>query len=467
MTKSTDLTFAGPNPNLQQALADVENALLTAVEHGDAIEAELIKANDKLTSEIRDRVKAERRLAKVLEAVSRQNQDLELLVQTITEHSDDIDVHWLKRYAEVENLSNTDILTGLSNRRLFEKTLEQEWSRCRRENLNVALLMCDVDFFKNYNDRYGHPQGDEVLRAVGESISKICKRPGDFAARVGGEEFAILLPNTDAEGAFGIAESLRTELFDRGIEHLNSPFGRVTMSLGIAVLDPSSGVDAGELIVKADEQLYRAKNVGRNCACSSDDPNGNLHLLKVEKVGEPIHVDETKVMESLVLSFSPSLFSLQERWRSNGLSADFLADYVSTFCPVNGDESDAEMQKASFRSAISYIANELLENGMKHSLNSIPYPITIRVILEADQILFVASNMATTESANTFMEFVKKLDDSDPQEFYISILENSDAQTSGLGLVTMINDYEASLAWEFEETSRETSRVSTKVRLKI
>jgi len=467
MNEDSQRRNTSDSETLRQALSDVEIALLTAVEHSEVIENELLNANDKMISEIRERVVAERRLAKVLEAVSRKNEDLELLMQNIIEHSDDSDVRWLERYSEVETLSFTDSLTQLGNRRRFETVLDQEIARCRREGSEISLLMCDVDFFKQYNDRYGHPAGDQALKDIAKILETTCKRPGDCATRIGGEEFALLLANTDHDGALAIAEKIRTTLFDKDIEHLNSSFGRLTLCVGVATLKPDSTMDAVGLIASADSFLYKAKQAGRNCSCSDVkiiDPNTSP---VVEHIGGLISIHETKVMESLVLSFSPSLFSLQQRWRNNGLSADFLADYVTTFFPGNGDEADIEIRKAEFKGAIGYIANELLENGMKHSLNNMPYPITMRLILEAEQILFIASNTVNLEAAEMYKGVVKELTERDPMELYIEILENSDSGTSGLGLITMMNDYGATLAWEFEQTSEETCKVSTKVKIEV
>jgi len=453
---------------LRQALMDMENTLLTTVEHGDAIETELLNTNDALQREIRARVVAERRLSTVLDAIERENTDLELLIKTITEHSDDIDVQWLERYSEVQSLSLTDPLTGLDNRRKFETDLNDEWTRAARSNQSIALLMLDVDFFKGYNDHYGHPAGDEALKLIASLLAAVCNRQGDWAARIGGEEFAVILSCADGDGAMVVAEKIRDDIFSKNIEHIKSPLGRLSISIGVSVFKPSQETDVADLIAEADRFLYVAKNGGRNCCCQASHTSSRVTTPAIELIGDPIDIDESQVMESLVLSFSPSLYTLQQRWRNNCLSADFLADYVSSFFPGNDDGIDTETRRAEFRGEISYIANEVLENAMKHSLNTLPYPITIRMILKENQILFIGTNTASPEAALKLKTFVRKLNDGNPEELYMEILESvAVSGESGLGLVTMINDYGAQLSWEFENVSEDVYTVSTKVKINV
>jgi len=145
---------------LEQDNSDLDIALTTAIEHGDAIENELAAINDRLRGEVAERMRAESRLEKLLVALSQQKSDLEILVSTITEHSDEIDAEWLRRYAQVEELSRTDGLTGIANRRAFDDILLHEWLRAARGGSPLAVVMLDVDFFKNFNDHYGHQAGD-------------------------------------------------------------------------------------------------------------------------------------------------------------------------------------------------------------------------------------------------------------------------------------------------------------------
>ncbi|WP_041795853.1 GGDEF domain-containing protein [Pararhodospirillum photometricum] len=255
--------------SLEQHNSDLEIALTTAVEHGDAIEIELRATNDRLRTEVRERVVAERRLACVLEAVSQQKQDLEVLVQTITQHSDDIDLQWLTRYTEVEALTRLDGLTGIANRRMFDRMLEKEWSRALRARQSLGLLICDLDHFKAYNDRYGHLAGDEVLVAFAGILRDACRRAPDLPARVGGEEFAILMPDTPLDGVCQVADNVRLALRSQGLVHAGSPAGVVGVSIGVASLVPLEADAPSTLYSMADRRLYRAKTEGRDQVCAS------------------------------------------------------------------------------------------------------------------------------------------------------------------------------------------------------
>ncbi|WP_413206532.1 GGDEF domain-containing protein [Rhodospirillum sp. A1_3_36] len=253
---------------IQQQYCDLEIALSLAIEHGDLIENELSSANDRLRAEMSERLFAERRLAEVLDAVSRQKDDLEVLVQTITEHSDEIDTQWLERYTEVEALARKDPLTGIANRRMFDGMLGQEWARCQRGGVMVSLIMCDLDHFKAYNDHYGHGAGDAVLRTFGKILRQFSRRPADLPARIGGEEFVLLLPETTLEGAMDLAEELRQTLYDTNIPHRMASLGRVTVSIGVAEMSPATGLRPTDLIERADKRLYEAKSQSRNTVVS-------------------------------------------------------------------------------------------------------------------------------------------------------------------------------------------------------
>jgi diguanylate cyclase (GGDEF)-like protein len=173
---------------------------------------------------------------------------------------------------ELERLATEDGLTKLSNRRRFDAYLDLEWRRQMRVQGQIALILCDVDFFKNYNDYYGHQAGDDCLRSVADAIRKRVGRPGDLIARYGGEEFAIVMPETDIRGAFQVAENIRQELTKMNIPHANSaaaPY--VTISCGIACMHPDATTDPKSLIEKADQGLYRAKQKGRNRVLNIDE----------------------------------------------------------------------------------------------------------------------------------------------------------------------------------------------------
>lgn len=162
----------------------------------------------------------------------------------------------------------TDSLTGLGNRRRLDAVLEPEIRRARRQGQSLALVMFDLDHFKPYNDRYGHPAGDACLRQFGELLRQALKRPGDLAVRYGGEEFTLLLPDTDTQGAALIVQEILHALRHAAIEHLGSPLGQVSASAGIAVAAPSlENVTPENLMTAADEALYTAKRQGRDRYC--------------------------------------------------------------------------------------------------------------------------------------------------------------------------------------------------------
>jgi diguanylate cyclase (GGDEF)-like protein len=158
-----------------------------------------------------------------------------------------------------------DGLTGLFNRRSFDIKLEEEFRRARRQSAMLGLVMIDVDNFKAYNDRYGHPAGDACLRSVSAAIEGEIKRPADGVARYGGEEFAVLLPNTDEAGAFEVAERIRLAVKRLGLEHTDSRDKCVTISAGVASLAAGAPAStSGALVQLADRALYAAKQGGRD-----------------------------------------------------------------------------------------------------------------------------------------------------------------------------------------------------------
>jgi diguanylate cyclase (GGDEF)-like protein len=166
-------------------------------------------------------------------------------------------------------LATTDGLTGLANRRHFDEILAKEYARLARYDDELSLILLDIDHFKEFNDTYGHCDGDDCLRAVAGVISAATLRPADLGARYGGEEFACILPETDTEGAHAIAEDIRTGIEALQIPHTHSSIAdHVTASFGIATVRCMPGGSAQELIGEADRQLYRAKMGGRNRVCS-------------------------------------------------------------------------------------------------------------------------------------------------------------------------------------------------------
>ncbi|MDR0279933.1 MAG: PleD family two-component system response regulator [Paucimonas sp.] len=165
----------------------------------------------------------------------------------------------------LQRLMNSDGLTGLSNRRHFDEYLELEWRRAMREQSQLSLLMIDVDYFKAFNDTFGHLAGDEALRQVAEAIRGCCSRPSDLPARYGGEEFSLVLPNTSPGGARLVAEKLRQTVEAARIAHTKPTENSwLTVSIGLATHTPAIGSHCRQLISAADDALYQAKNNGRN-----------------------------------------------------------------------------------------------------------------------------------------------------------------------------------------------------------
>jgi diguanylate cyclase (GGDEF)-like protein len=162
-------------------------------------------------------------------------------------------------------LANIDSLTKLSNRRDFDRYIEQEWERMQRSRSPLSLIMCDVDFFKNYNDKYLHPNGDKCLIKVAMALRNTVRRTGDLVARYGGEEFAVILPNTDALGAVSVAEKIRLAVKDLQITHEASAIAPyVTVSVGVSTIIPTHESEFQTLIDTADRALYQAKSQGRD-----------------------------------------------------------------------------------------------------------------------------------------------------------------------------------------------------------
>jgi diguanylate cyclase (GGDEF)-like protein len=169
---------------------------------------------------------------------------------------------------ELHRLANLDGLTEVANRRRFDEYLGQEWRRAGRERTPLSLILCDIDYFKNYNDQYGHQAGDACLKQVAQAIRESFHRPADLVARYGGEEFAIILPNTPSAGAIHIAELLQTRIKQLEIAHAQSRIGtQVTVSLGISSHIPTSDQDSHSFIAATDRALYLAKAKGRNTFC--------------------------------------------------------------------------------------------------------------------------------------------------------------------------------------------------------
>ena len=167
-------------------------------------------------------------------------------------------------YRAVEALAVTDPLTGLANRRQFDQCLAAEWRRSLRERSPLSMLLMDVDLFKSYNDTYGHVRGDSCLKQIAEAAQDVVTRPGDIVARFGGEEFAVVLPNTDNSGAMQVADAVCDAVRNRNLHHTGSPYEKITISVGCATILPNLGRNSITLVELADSALYQAKRSGRN-----------------------------------------------------------------------------------------------------------------------------------------------------------------------------------------------------------
>jgi diguanylate cyclase (GGDEF)-like protein len=197
-------------------------------------------------------------LEQIQEQLKEANYNLELKVAERTAALE-------KGNRELRYLANLDGLTQVANRRCFDDVLQQQWLELSLAQEPLSLLLVDVDFFKPYNDVYGHLAGDECLRKIAQALQGAVKRPGDLVARYGGEEFAILLPRTPAVGAEKVALVILQDIMNLGIQHCKSLISdRVTVSIGISSIVPQPDISTETLVATADKALYRVKQAGRN-----------------------------------------------------------------------------------------------------------------------------------------------------------------------------------------------------------
>jgi diguanylate cyclase (GGDEF)-like protein/PAS domain S-box-containing protein len=251
-------TFSLVHPDDQQRVAWVMKDLL-ARRDGDMIEFRVAcKGNEDM------HLWAEASLRTVRDPMSHLPTGILCNIREITERKN-AERQLEDAFQAVQTLSITDPLTGLANRRRFDKVLSTEWRRALREQQPLSLLLIDADHFKNYNDTFGHPSGDGCLRQIAESVRCGAARAGDLAARIGGEEFAVLLPNTTAHATHAIAARIIEDLRTRLIPHPQNPTGFVTISIGAGTVYPELGKMPSQLVDMADRALYSAKHAGRNC----------------------------------------------------------------------------------------------------------------------------------------------------------------------------------------------------------
>jgi diguanylate cyclase (GGDEF)-like protein len=427
---------------------DLKIALLASLDHGDSLQEQLGMLSASLTAEVRERQASEEKLQKLVQSITKEKVDLEILVQILIDQGDDS--------ATDAEKANIDGLTQIANRRRFDAYLLQEWTRHARIQQPLSLLICDVDHFKLYNDLYGHQAGDECLRTVAKALSQ-GRRSIDLVARYGGEEFALVLPHTDLTGAILVAERVCRDVSNAAVPHAASPVSdRVTVSVGVASITPyaKDPANARALVEEADRNLYLAKHHGRNRVSHPDLENNtgkNAPLVMSQTVGNCM--EQCGKCEYLTLAFSPTSASLNSRWRNNGLSADFIGDYVITFLPREGYMAGQSCQN-EIRHAVTYIVNELLENAMKYHAHEADIPIRMHLELTKEHISVSASNAVSEAQAQRYQAFAENLQQGDAADLLLKQQEESAASNepaiSSLGLLTMISDYGAELGWRFD-----------------
>jgi diguanylate cyclase (GGDEF)-like protein len=250
---------------LEQDNRDLQIALSTTAEHGDLIEAQLHETNTKLKTEIMIRRRTELTLKSLVSLISQQRDDLEIILDTLMVHGDILDMQWQQQISQANVLAASDGLTQIANRRRFDEYLTEQWQKMARSQAPLSIVLCDIDFFKQYNDTYGHPAGDDCLKQVVKALNSVIFRSTDLLARYGGEEFAAVLPQTDQKQALNVAQRMQAAIAHLKIPHEASAIGSyVTISIGIASSIPSEQQSASLLLDEADRKLYDAKHRGRN-----------------------------------------------------------------------------------------------------------------------------------------------------------------------------------------------------------
>lgn len=250
------------------------------VSAGESAEEAYVLENHPKDHSVEAMVKAMSNIYKVLsrlnEELTASNQKLEHGVLDRTRELESANAELVEANRKLEVVSRTDGLLAVANRTYFEQQLETEWQRAVRLEQPVGLLMIDVDYFKVYNDTYGHPAGDACLKAVAQAVAACMLRSTDLLARYGGEELVVVLPNTDANGTAQVAQDICNAVVKLGIAHTSSLCSPcVTVSVGAAAIVPPRHSAPAQLVSAADQALYRAKDQGRNRVCQVD----TLHLL--------------------------------------------------------------------------------------------------------------------------------------------------------------------------------------------
>lgn len=256
---------------LKGQLRDLEVVIQIMADHGSFIESELQTANKRLQLEIRERQQAEARLQMLVAAISQRNVDLEIILDTLREHGDAIHDQWHAKVKEAKYIAGVDSLTQIPNRRRFDEYLAEQWQLMAEQQSPISLILADIDYFKQYNDTYGHLLGDSCLTYVAQALQNSLNRPSDLVSRYGGEEFAVILPNTDLSGAITIANRMQSAIGQLQLPHASSQVSHyITLSLGVVSVVPRLTQSSQRLVAATDRRLYQAKQAGRNQIISSD-----------------------------------------------------------------------------------------------------------------------------------------------------------------------------------------------------
>jgi diguanylate cyclase (GGDEF)-like protein len=250
---------------LEQENYDLKIALSNTAEHGDFIEAQLHETNTKLQAEVSIRRRTELSLKTLVTLISQQRDDLEIILETLMVHGDILDTQWQQQISQANVLASSDGLTRIPNRRRFDEYLAEQWQKMARLQTPISIILCDIDFFKQYNDTYGHPAGDECIKQVVQALNSAIYHATDLLARYGGEEFAAVLPQTNLSQALKVAQRMQEAIAQLKIPHSASAAGSyITISIGVASTVPLVQKVASFLLNEADRKLYEAKRQGRN-----------------------------------------------------------------------------------------------------------------------------------------------------------------------------------------------------------
>ena len=251
----------------QEKTQDIPIIFITASDEVfDKVKAFSLGGNDYITKpfqieEVGARIENQLAICRLQKRLKSQNVKLEKEIR----YREAIEAELVEANRQLKALVNLDGLTQVANRHCFDEYFEREWLRSQREQNYLAIILCDVDYFKRYNDHFGHQAGDVCLQKVAQGISEVIKRPADLVARYGGEEFVVILPQTKGEMALQIAETIREQIKELNLEHPQSDVSdHVSLSLGITSMIPSLLYSKEQLLETADKALYEAKMQGRN-----------------------------------------------------------------------------------------------------------------------------------------------------------------------------------------------------------